>query len=553
MNKRRMLLQTACIGTMNLLTTIGVGLMFDEKGNILIYILSAVLVYLFTGLILSLTNRNTNKVLKEINYVIHRYNDGDFTVRIKKNGVNKRHKELLEQFDLLRNMLNTWIYELLHSAVAIKNAAEKIHQDSERTTQGMEELNTSLNEISIFFNDTSSMLSDVSSAADQLAVSGSSIAQYSTEAVDNVRVANEAAQSGGSALAQVSSSMEIMQSHISSVYERMVQLEQVSNQISTITDTITAISRQTTLLALNASIEAARAGEHGKGFAIVANEVRALSEETKEASSKINNLILAVQTEIQATVSSMKAVHTEVEEGVTVTAHATINLNHVISMTKDVMAFINKISRDVNEQSLETDLISSNTRNVSGKSQSGSSSVQEISCVMENQAEDIRNTNNTTYELLNVSRNLETVMERFDLTLGEQMIKVCSQINDLLQKKELTNEELVELTKDYGVSEIHVVSKSGLIMTSSNPVCLNYQFSDCEGTQTYEFTQILKDPTIMVNQKAAFRDVDGKLFKYAGISRSGRSGIVQVGLDASKLTEFTGINEYRVHKRKKAV
>ncbi len=85
-------------------------------------------------------------------------------------------------------------------------------------------------------------------------------------------------------------------------------LEVKSNHITDIISTITKISSQTNMLALNASIEAARAGEAGKGFAVVAEEIRSLAEQTKEATENIRQLILEIQSQIEETVSEIEDV-----------------------------------------------------------------------------------------------------------------------------------------------------------------------------------------------------------------------------------------------------
>ena len=89
------------------------------------------------------------------------------------------------------------------------------------------------------------------------------------------------------------------------IYEDIQELEKFSENITEIVSTISSISAQTNLLALNASIEAARAGDVGRGFTVVAEEIRVLSEQTSAATTNISELISNIRSRISQTVSSI--------------------------------------------------------------------------------------------------------------------------------------------------------------------------------------------------------------------------------------------------------
>ncbi len=106
---------------------------------------------------------------------------------------------------------------------------------------------------------------------------------------------------------ELETSTAVSLENIQKFQEGVQNLGNKSKRITKIIDTITEISSQTNLLALNASIEAARAGEMGSGFVVVAEEIRSLSEQTKEASEKIRLLVTEIQSQIGRTVNDIKS------------------------------------------------------------------------------------------------------------------------------------------------------------------------------------------------------------------------------------------------------
>ncbi len=498
------------------------------------------LISLCTGVILFITNRRNHDVIFEINRTLKEFNEGNFTTEI--NITEKRADYLLikDQFISLKNMFNSWINELLHSQVSVKITADKLNQTASRSLEGMTELNYSLSEIKQFYEETSSMITEVADATGQLSNSSTAISENSQLAVQSVQTANEAALDGGAAMIQVSESMQQIKTNVETAYDNILYLEQVSNEIGGITTAISSISKQTNMLALNAAIESARAGEHGKGFAVVSDEVRKLSEETSQAAEKINSLIEIVQKEVANTVSSIVQVNHNVEAGIEVSTKANRNLEHIIQTIDHTVKLMNQISNEVSHQSRGTDLINQSTLTIAEKGQYGNASVNEISSVMENQMEDLRLNEESTSKLLQVSDNLENIMKKFDNVIGEQMLELCSKIAKNHQQKSLTNSDLTALTTQTGLSEIHLLDEKGVITITSNTDILGFGFSSEIGTQTYDFMQILRNPSLRVNQKSAFRDVDGKLFKYTGIAMLDGKGIIQCGLEASKMIAFKG-------------
>ena len=189
----------------------------------------------------------------------------------------------------------------------------------------------------------------------------------------------------------------------------ITHLGERSKEIGAIVHTISSIAAQTNLLALNAAIEAARAGEQGKGFAVVADEVRKLAEQSQDAAKQINALISQVQEQTDIAVNAMGSGTQEVKKGTQIVNDAGASfkeiVTHIEKVTQDVQVVADEVKQIVSGNTEVVNIMArlrdigentvGNVNKVSSSTQTQLASQEEITSASRNLAELAQGLQNT--------------------------------------------------------------------------------------------------------------------------------------------------------------
>lgn len=185
---------------------------------------------------------------------------------------------------------------------------------------------------------------DISAGIQQIALNAQNVSNTSTTTL-------QAVADGFKAIETVIGQMESIHQKVENLSKVITDLSKHSREIGNIVKTITEISSQTNLLALNAAIEAARAGEHGRGFAVVADEVRKLSEEATASTNQISEIVSSIQENISKSVEYMNEGKVEVTNGIRIVNDAKhafeviqSDMNNVSQQIIEVSAAVQQLS-----------------------------------------------------------------------------------------------------------------------------------------------------------------------------------------------------------------
>jgi methyl-accepting chemotaxis protein len=204
--------------------------------------------------------------------------------------------------------INRMVTSLGSIITAVKQTASQVESSANMLNIVCEQIANSTDEVA-------SQTGTIATASEEMAATSSGIAQNCNMAAESSKQGNYLAMEGVSVVQETVAGMNRISERVKATAATLESLGSRSDQIGEIVGTIEDIADQTNLLALNAAIEAARAGEQGRGFAVVADEVRALAERTTKATKEIALMIKAIQNETAGAVGAMGEGVNEVERG----------------------------------------------------------------------------------------------------------------------------------------------------------------------------------------------------------------------------------------------
>ncbi|MGN4126803.1 methyl-accepting chemotaxis protein [Lysinibacillus sphaericus] len=371
--------------------------------------LFVVLLVIFIGFI---ATKAVNVPTRQLKSLLKRAEQGDFTAN-----ASYVAQDELGEVVLSYNQMATEVKQLLHtvtkSAQEVEGMTEMLQVSSEQSStttlkiaKDVQTISDSTSASTLKLASNTASLEEVLNGVQVILEKVQLVESFAHETARDAESGTEIVQANLAQIQAIKHAVEKSNTAIFTLVERAATIDHM-------VEVIEKITAQTNLLALNASIEAARAGEHGKGFAIVANEVRKLSEQTVHSTQTITSIVQNIHVDSNYAVQMMEGVLTATEKGVNVTGQTATSFDHILEKVHTIKPYIVEVSATVQAIADHTKKVNEDAVMLTSLSDTNAASTKHVAKLTTNQLAAQQQFHNYIKELRKVSKVLQIAVKRF--------------------------------------------------------------------------------------------------------------------------------------------
>lgn len=311
--------------------------------------------------------------------------------------------------------LRKLMQDVMNTSQQVAASSEELTASAEQTSRATEEITSTIQGIAEGAEVSTVSLEESSNGLEEVTLGIQNIADSSNNISEASSLATSQAKMGGEYVTKTAQQIHAINESVNESSKAIRSLDKRSQEIGDITKVITEIANQTNLLALNAAIEAARAGEHGKGFAVVADEVRKLAEQSQQSSQQISGLINEIQLDMTLSNNSINQVKLDVNEGLTIVGKTEESFEVILNSLDKVGMQIDDLAATAEQMSASAQEVSANVASSTSMSRESSTNSQTVAAATEEQLASMEEISSASNNLSEMAMNLQELVSKFKL------------------------------------------------------------------------------------------------------------------------------------------
>jgi len=259
----------------------------------------------------------------------------------------------------------------LYAGINVNNMAEglrkitsQVKETSTAVTSASSEIATAASQQSASASEQASAVNETVTTVDEIKQTVQSVTERAGNVVEMARHSVEVSQQGQKAVEDVISGMDSIKEQVKNIGDSILNLNEKTQDISSIIDAVNDIAEQSKMLAFNAAIEASKAGESGKGFSVVASEIRSLADRSQEETANVRAILDEIQKSANAAVMIAEKGTKETDSGVELASQAGENIDQLAGTIEQAADAVEQITMSIEQQNVAIEQISQAMQNI---------------------------------------------------------------------------------------------------------------------------------------------------------------------------------------------